>query len=292
MSFSSTQKSELINYVYKSACCRRALLSGVLFARAKMSGENKIAFNLEKRESAEFVAKLIKEFYGQTALISRPPSGGRCVKIEFESKSASKYILNIPNSGELFVSKCEGCVSSFLRGVFIAAGRISDPMKQYSLEFSVGERAGNLFDFLNELGVPPLVTHKATEDVVYYKNSSLIEDFCALTAMNTAVFAIMNAKINSDIRNNANRVANCETNNIGKAVNASMKQIDTLVMLERAGLFSSLPDELEATARLRMEHRDLSLSQLAAISVPPISKSGLSHRLAKIMELAEQLLHR
>ena len=292
MSFSSTQKSEIINYVYKSACCRRALLSGILFSRAVAFDGDGIAFNLEKLEFAEFAARLIKEFYGQTATVARPKSGGRCVRVEFKSKSAAKYIANITSSADLFLSKCPSCTSAFLRGVFIAAGRISDPMKQYDLELSLGERAPILADFLGELGVVPLVSHKSTGDVLYYKNSSLIEDFCALAAMNTAAFAVMNAKIKSDIRNNANRIANCETNNIGKAVNASMKQIDTLIMLERAGLFSSLPEELEATARLRMEHRDLSLSQLAAISVPPISKSGLSHRLAKIMELAEQLLHK
>ncbi len=292
MSFSSMQKSELINYVYKSVCCRRALLSGILFARGRLSSEEDVSFNLEKRESAEFAAKLIKEFYGQAPVISRPTSGGRCVRIEFKSKSAAKYISNIPKKHDLFLEKCLSCKSSFLRGVFIASGRISDPMKQYDLELSVGERANVLSDFLCDLGVPPLITHKAMGDVLYYKNSSLIEDFCALAAMNTAAFSIMNAKIKSDIRNTANRIANCETNNIGKAVNASMKQIDTLAALERAGLFSSLPEELEATARLRMEHRDLSLSQLAAIAVPPISKSGLSHRLKKIMELAEQLLHK
>lgn len=292
MSFSSAQKSELINCVYKSACCRRALLSGILFARARVFEEETVVFNLEKRESAEFAAKLIKEFYGKNAKISKPPKGGRCVVISFESKSAAKYVSDISKSDVLFAQKCAVCLSSFLRGVFIASGRISDPMKQYDLEITLGERAEILSAFLSDLGVPPLVAHKPHGDVIYYKNSSLIEDFCALAAMNTTAFAIMNAKIKSDIRNNANRIANCETNNIGKAVNASMKQINTLIALERAGLFSSLPEELEATARLRMEHRDLSLSQLAAISVPPISKSGLSHRLAKIIELAEQLLHK
>ena len=104
------------------------------------------------------------------------------------------------------------------------------------------------------------------------------------------VFQVMNSKINAELRNNANRIANCETSNIEKAVNSSMKQIAVILELERAQLLSSLPEELERTARLRLEHRDLSLSQLAAISVPPISKSGLSHRLNKIMQLAKKHL--
>ena len=88
MSFSSTQKSELVNFAYKSNCCRRALLSGILFARAAVSFGDNVSFNLEKLESAEFAARLIKEFYGQTPVISRPSSGGRCVRVEFKSQSA------------------------------------------------------------------------------------------------------------------------------------------------------------------------------------------------------------
>jgi DNA-binding protein WhiA len=106
--------------------------------------------------------------------------------------------------------------------------------------------------------------------------------------MNSAAFLIMNAKINGQIRNEAKRVANCETNNIDKAVNASIKHITAIKALDDAGLLSSLPEELENTARLRLKYSDLSLSQLAQMSVPPISKPGLSHRLKKIMEIAEQ----
>lgn len=126
--------------------------------------------------------------------------------------------------------------------------------------------------------------------VLYLKKSEVIEDFFAKIGLNNAAFAFMNAKIKGEFRNNANRIANCETNNIGKAVSASHRQISVIDELDRANLLSSLPDELEKTAKLRIRYRDLSLSQLAAISVPPISKSGLSHRLNKIMELAPHLM--
>ena len=100
----------------------------------------------------------------------------------------------------------------------------------------------------------------------------------------------MNAKIEGELRNNANRVFNCDTNNIDKAVRASLKHISYISRLDEANLLSSLPEELEATARLRLLYKDYSLAQLAAISVPSISKSGLSHRLNKISEIAEKLL--
>ena len=108
--------------------------------------------------------------------------------------------------------------------------------------------------------------------------------------MNNTVFALMNAKIQGEIRNNANRVANCETNNIGKAVTASMDVISVIEELDAKGLLSQLPEELEITARARMENKHLSLSQLAATITPPITKSGLSHRLKKIAEIADDII--
>ena len=126
--------------------------------------------------------------------------------------------------------------------------------------------------------------------VLYLKRSEDIEDFFAIAMMNATAFRMMNAKIEGDIRNTANRIANCETNNIEQAVAASARHIAAIENLESRGLLSSLSEELEKTARLRLEYRDLSLSQLAAISVPPITKPGLSHRLNRIVANANRIL--
>ena len=108
--------------------------------------------------------------------------------------------------------------------------------------------------------------------------------------MNQTAFDIMNAKIKGELRNTANRIANCELNNIGRATAASYSQIELIEQLIDRGLISLLPDELEKTAMFRMENRDMSLSQMAGAITPPISKSGLSHRLKKITEMAENIL--
>ena len=118
----------------------------------------------------------------------------------------------------------------------------------------------------------------------------MIEDFFAMANMNSAAFEIMNMKIQGELRNTANRIANCETNNIDRAVSASMQQISLIKELVRRGLLSLLPDELQYTARFRIEHQDMSLSQMAGAITPPISKSGLAHRLKKITEMAEAIL--
>ena len=100
----------------------------------------------------------------------------------------------------------------------------------------------------------------------------------------------MNSKIKSELRNDANRVSNCEMNNINTAVNTAIRQIAVISALEKRGLLGTLPDELAHTARLRLEYDSLSLSQLAAKFTPSISKPGLSHRLNKIEELGKKLL--
>lgn len=291
MSFSSEQKDTVIGNVYKSACCRRALLCGVLYAKGRVE-DGEAIITLEKEKYAEFAARLIREFYGKNPEIYRTENGGRCISLRFASNSATNYITNFKNNNNRYTRKCSYCLSSFLRGVFLGSGRITSPEKQYSLEFSLGERTSDFKNFLLELDINARISEKKSGVVLYMKNSSDIEAFYGHAGMNPAMFALIEAKFRSEARKNIMRVTNCETNNIRKAVDAAAKQIQVISELDRANLLSSLPEELAETARLRLRYPDLSLSQLAQIAVPAISKPGLSHRLKKIMELGTQLLHK
>ena len=288
MSFSFEQKNAIISQHYRSSCCRRAMLMGVLFSKASVC-DGRVSIHVEREEVAEFVSKLIREFYTKSVSTSRSEYGGRYIDITFESPSASEYVSNI-GAIELFTEKCPSCLSSFLRGVFLASGKISDPDKQYSMEFSLGERSVYFADILSEYGIIPLISFKKSGEVAYFKNSAMIEAFCALVGLNKVVFSLLKARAEGELRQSVSRRTNCETNNIAKAIDAAAKQIEIISKLEEAKLLSSLPEELAETARLRLAHSDMSLSQLAALSVPPISKPGLSHRLKKIMELGTQLL--
>ena len=289
MSFSTDQKKEIMCSALKSQCCRRSLLEGVLCSHGK-SENGKLFISLDSRETIEFLSPFIVEIYGKTPAEIKSSSGGRRKIISFESKSADKYIESQKNE-VTYSGKCPLCISAFLKGIFIAAGRVSDPEKQYSLEFSLGNKTEIFKNFFIDLGMTPRVSDKPGERLIYFRNSTEIEDFFALAGMNSTAFVFMNKKIQSEIRNNANRVANCEINNIGKAVSASMLQIAEIEELQSRGLLSYLPDELLQTALLRMQHKDLSLSRLASIMTPPISKQGLSHRLKKISEIADDLLN-
>ena len=290
MSFASDLKAQIISEPLNSACCRRALVMGVLFAKASSDNDGVISFNIESDEYAEFLKSLILEQYAKEPTVTRPKSGGRCRVISFNSKAAHKYISRIDLQGDILEAKCVGCKSAFLRGVFLASGRICDPAKQYLLEFSPLLRIEAFTEMLLDAGVELKTTYRSGKPVLYVKKSSMIEDFLALSSLNDAVFELMNVKIEGELRNNANRIANCEMNNIDRAVSASSRQLAVLDELDKCNMLSSLPEELEKTARLRLTHRDLSIPQLAAISVPPISKSGLTHRMKRIMELAEGML--
>ena len=292
MSFSSEIKNEIIMHQYKNACCRRALLNGVLFARGTLDDES-VTLGLSEDGAVQFVSKLIVEFFSKTPISLKSPSGGRQKLISFSSPAASKYLRSVAENGsELYFNKCQYCKSAFLKGVFLAIGRVSDPIKEYRLEFSLVKRAEAILSMFESLGFSFNKITRKNEELLYTKKSSVIEDFFAAAQMNNTAFALMNEKIENEIRNNVNRLRNCETNNIGKSVMSSSRQLMAIHELEKANLLSTLPDELEKTARLRIKYEDYSLVRLAAISVPPITKSGLSHRLNKIIEIASERLNK
>ena len=290
MSFSQDQKNGIIAQAVKTSCCKRALLYGILSARGRADGDT-VLVSVDSTDTANLIKGLVSDVYSRDAKEIVSSVGGRRKVISFEVKSVLKYLSEISHTGITFAGNCQMCQSHFLRGLFLAAGRVSDPVKQYSLEFSVGERAQLLADFFKSIGLEPRISVKKNETLVYFRNSTLLEDFFALANMNQTAFEVMNAKIEGELRNTANRIANCETNNIDRAVSASMSQIALIEELIERGLISLLPDELERTARFRMENKDMSLSQMAGAITPPISKSGLSHRLKKITEMAENILN-
>ena len=173
----------------------------------------------------------------------------------------------------------------------MASGRLADPTKQHHFELGVlADRIEAFREYFATLGLDLSVANRQGAQVLYSRRSDTIEDFFALAGMNNTVFKLMNSKINSEVRNNANRVSNCETNNISKAVDAASRQVAIIKELEKRNLLGSLPEELLLTAKMRVRYEDMSLSQLALSMSPPISKSGLSHRLKKLTALAETLI--
>ncbi len=290
VSFSALQKADIMNTEVKNTCCRRAMLDGILCAKA-YNDSGSVRLSVESDAPAEYVSELINEIFLKKPEITKPIDGGRCRIITFTSNSASKYISKFesePGFIEVCRQKCAACHSAFWRGVFLVSGRITDPEKSFFLEFSLGERMHWFKQLFHEQELEATENNRKKECMLYFKRKSDIQDFFAKAGMNNTVFSLLNSYIITEIRQSVNRVSNCERNNITRAVDASQKYVNAINDLIEANLLSSLPDELYETAKLRLENSDLSISQLAAISIPPISKPGLSHRLNKILIIAEK----
>lgn len=294
MSVSTDQKEEIISTVYKSSCCRRALLYGVLFAKGNFEGK-RVTLSLEKAEYADFVSKLVHEFYSKDCEVYRSTKGGRNVYISFTSPSAAKYISEIallsePDVNRIFYPKCTSCLSSFLRGVFLSSGRLSDPQKQYSLEFTLGDKSELFAGILRNLEMIPLIFCKKTGKTVAFRKGEEIENFCGHARLNGVMFGVIERKITTLARRESQRYLNCVTKNYDRMTAASTRQISIITKLEELNLLSSLPEELADTAKMRLLYPDLPLSSLAAKMVPAVTKSGLSHRLKRIEKIGENLI--
>lgn len=292
MSFSYEIKRTIMTTQYKSSCCRRALYQGVLASKGYTdeNDTNTVYVNLENLEMIDFVGGLIKEFFNKEVSASSLPSGGRCKRLSFSGKSQAAFLASLHESKSLYQRKCPYCDPAFLKGVFLSCGRVTDPKKQFCLEFSLGNRVELFNDLLSSLGFEFKNTTRKNERLLYTKNSAVIEDFFAAAELNDVTYTFMNVKIENEFMNNANRLRNFDTVNISKAVDAANPQFVLIKKLIDNNLLGFLPEELQETAKMRFNNPDMSMNQLAIHSVPTISKSGITHRMSKIMKLGGELL--
>ena len=188
----------------------------------------------------------------------------------------------------LGVLEDECCRRSFVRGAFLTGGAITDPAKSYHLELVTDHYnvSREMYSLLLDMGFSPKETTRGGNYVTYFKQSSAIEDYLTLMGAPIAAMEIMAAKIEKDMRNSVNRRVNCDTANVTKTVDASAAQVGAIMKIENAGALENLPEKLRQTAILRLENPELSIKELAEITVPPVSKSCLNHRLRKLIALA------
>lgn len=289
MSFSSDIKTAILMRKSKNRCCRHAFAVGIIAASASLEGDA-LTVLVGSRALALGIADAVRDAYPGGREPEVVKSGSFLFFVRVYAPSAVKYLRELSENPDapVFTPRCKDCRAAFLRGIFVGCGRVSDPAKGYHLEFSCGGRADRLYGIFSRLGLDFRYTKRNHEELYYVKSSSAIQDFFGMIGENEAYFDLMNARIERELRNSANRIATCEANNITKAVNAAGEQLAAIGYLADAHLLESLPTELAATARLRLENPTLSLAQLAAISVPPISKPGLSHRLRRLVEISEK----
>ena len=311
MSFSAETKNELARVFSDNKCCNISELSAIvrLSGSIQIAGYKKLNLKIstELNSTARKVFKLLKSNFGINTEIS--------VNKNQMLKRNSSYVLMITNDmgakdllrelgilseeeGFLTMNKVpenlikdNDCVRAFIRGAFLGGGSISDPGKNYHMEFVTNNEdfAESLKDLINTLGFNSKIVSRKNNYVVYLKESEQISDLLSIMGAHNALLSLQNTKIVKAMRNNVNRIVNCETANLSKTVNAAVRQIENIKLIQEKIGINSLPENLQEIARIRLECEDMTLKELGEMLEPPIGKSGVNHRLRKIEEIANNL---
>lgn len=186
--------------------------------------------------------------------------------------------------------RSEKCARAYLMDTFLCVGSVSDPGKEYHLEFNCRSlaHAKQILALLYMLGKSAGYTERKSRFVVYLKDSQDIIDLLGLMGAHISMMDMENQRIRKDVVNTVNRRVNCDTANARRTVGAAQQQIRDIRFLEDLGLLKVLPERLREIAELRMEHPELALGELGQMLHPPVSKSGVNHRLRKLSEIAEK----
>lgn len=295
MSFSSEVKTELLN-IESSPCCKLAQSYALLlFGRAFSDSEFSIL--TENSAIADAYCDAV-EFLSGFSVSSQDTNGGKH-KVFIDDKkiiNAAFERLGLDNvkTGRRinfanFQNPC--CISAFIRGAFLACGTVTDPEKEYHLEFSVSTKglSEDLVKLFDEYEPVPKITLRSGAYTVYFKNSTDIEDVLTIIGATENSLQFMGTKMLKDIRNTINRKVNFENANLARTVAAATKQYNAIAFIKEKAGFDSLPPELREIAKLRYEDRELSNSEIAKMLPESISVSGVNHRFKRLLKIAEDL---
>lgn len=189
------------------------------------------------------------------------------------------------------ILKDEDCKRAYIRGAFLGGGSISNPEKTYHLEFVTHdeEYANALSKLINSYKLNSKVIQRKNSFVIYVKEGEQIVDLLNIIGAHNALLELENIRIMKEMRNNVNRIVNCETANLSKTVNAAVRQVESINLIQSEIGLDRLPKNLKEVARLRLEYPDESLKELGAMLNPPVGKSGINHRLRRIEKIADEL---
>lgn len=297
MSFASEVREELCREIPEKRCCRTAECYGILLYCNTFT-KREIRIITENRHFAERLPRLFRRTFGvefdqfpsleqpgKHAFIIDDPEKIKTIFAAFgqEHESMALHV-------NLAVLEETCCKQSFVRGAFLAGGSVTDPDKRYHLELVTGHLkvSDEVRSLLQELGFEPKDTHRAGSNVLYLKQSEQIVDFLTMIGAPLCAMKIIQAKMEKEIRNGVNRRVNCDTANLTKAVDAAQQQLAAIRALRESGEFDRLPEKLRETALLREKNPEATLTELAALVEPPVSKPTMSYRMRSLIARSKQ----
>lgn len=285
MSFSSDIKQELNknSNLANKEMVKYELMGYLITGNTNLIKGKEIKFSTESDYNINRFSKLLSnldinhkiEVSGKTFVIKV-----KIRDINFMKIVNDQLVLNLEKTTK------EEILKAMVRGAFMGAGSVNNPEKEYHLEIDLGNSKSleEVQKILQQLGIRV----KTLQTAIYIKEGEEISKFLALIGANKAVMKFEDIRIQKEMRGKVNRLVNCETANLNKTINASIRQITSIKKLQETGAFQKLEDHLKEIAMLRLENPDMPLQELGKLLKKPVGKSGVNYRLNKIVELAEE----
>ena len=299
VSFSAGAKAEVCRIFPNRHCCALAQCFGILLYANTFHSEN-IKIITESREFALILPKLFKKAFNLTfdvfpsmeapgklvfQIVDEEKIAGIMEAFGFVPQDTLALHVNLP----LVEEDC--CKAAFLRGAFLAGGSVTDPEKGYHMEITTTHQsvARETYVLMHEiLGFYPKTAQRGGGQVLYLKQSDLISDYLTFLGAPVAAMGIMEAKLEKELNNKVNRRCNCDDANTSKVVEAAQEQLSAIRILREKGMIEKLPPKLQQAAAARETHPSSTLSELAGMMEPPITKPAMNHRLKKLVEMAKE----
>ncbi len=292
-------KDELAVAVYEN-CGQpeKYLLFGALLASARFTGKA-VVFSTTHRKTADRLRKALEGLYGASVVLEE---GSKVLSLHVDDEKLLGLIaadmreeIGFDYTRRQFSESkllSPGCQSPFLAGVYLACGSVSHPRKAYHMEFFSRRKA--LLDYVSQIlrqnDIDPGYLQRENHHMIYLKESGQISDFLLISGAHNSMLQLESLMVDKSVMNTVNRMMNCDSANIDRIMATGERQKLLVEDLKKAGAFDLLPEKLKTAAKLRLENPDLSIKDLGELMDPPLGKSGMSHRLKNMEDMARRLL--
>lgn len=310
MSFSSDTKKELSEFTDSTRHCRLAELTAISGCCGqyvpRAFGRLFFLYQSENFFVIKTAYDLIRKLFHASADVSVISGAGRqrfymllvrdedvVKKMLFEMKllRMGGALVDLSLSKADLIPKNICCKRAYLRGLFLCFGSISDPHKAYRLEYvcDAEEDADEIAELLSGFDISVKKADRKGKKIVYIKEGEKISSALGVIGARKALLEFENIRILRDISGNVNRQVNCETANMNKAAVAGAEQIRQIRLIDQKIGLDNIAAELSLAAKARLDNPEMNLKELGETLSPPVGKSGMYHRFAKIKKMAEEL---
>lgn len=305
MSFSKDVKEEILRQEIRKRCCKFAWLIAIVRNSASVEIQKGI-INIVIQTKSALIARRVFEFvkllYGcASRIVMKKIHSSTVYNVVIKDMSVvgdilkragiERYAKAIKYT-KIDIAKC--CKRAYIRGLFLVNGSINCPSKSYHLEITNanGVLALQNKEILKEVGIEFKTVERKELCVLYIKDGESISNFLNIVKAHKALMEFENVRVVKDVKNNINRVINCETANLEKVVNTSVRQLKCIEYIDKTIGIDNLPLRLREIARIRQDYKELSLKDLGQMLTPALGKSGVNYRLKKLEQIAMELMNK